>query len=166
MYRLERDEIHENLNRWGRDASVDSEVYLFGVNDYAREIICYLSSKGFQIKAILDNDKRKQGSYCQGIPVVSPKEKGSNGCFIICTAFWREMKAQLLDEGITEEHIFCIALSTFSESFGGNVRDLFRGRRIYREICRKYPDTKILLCPYTGTGDVYLIGTFLKAYLE
>lgn len=165
MYSLEQNIIRESLDKWSKDFLSNNFVYLFGVNDYAREIIKYLFTKGIKINAIFDNDQKKQGSYCQGVPVVAPTEKTDGGEYIICSVFWHEMQAQLLDEGVSEEHIFCIILPKFGETLKESLRDLFRGRRIYQKIRQLYPNEKILLCPYTGTGDIYLICTFLEAYL-
>ena len=36
------------------------------------------------------------------------------------------------------------------------------GRRIYGAIRCKYPDTRIYMCTYPGTGDMYLTGLYLK----
>ena len=41
-----------------------------------------------------------------------------------------------------------------------------RGKRMYERLVAQYGEVPVFLCPYTGTGDIYLIGTFWKQYIE
>lgn len=47
------------------------DIYLFGVNNQARETIKILVKWGVKVCGILDNDFKKQGSYIRGIRVIS-----------------------------------------------------------------------------------------------
>ncbi len=172
MYKAERSQIRAELAGAEESGKItkDQHVFVFGAGDYSREIIGYLMKKGISIDCILDNDIRKQNSFCRGIKIVSPdvcrKKDNEKSRYVICSFFWREMYAQLAEFGIPEDHIIVIVLDSFGESFNENLSYVRKGRKIYKEIKKKYKDSRIFLCPYTGTGDIYLIGTFLEAYLK
>lgn len=173
MYKEEQQQINIYINKWVREGILKrgSRIVLFGAGDYSRGTLTILRSiDGYDFEyLIVDNDKEKRNSFCLGVKVINPSDLSDTektGIYIICSRFWREMKNQLLSIGISDSRICVIHLSTFEESLLENIRAIFRGRRIFKRITRKYPGKKILLCPYTGTGDIYLIGTYLFKYLE
>ena len=173
MYKEERDQIREELSKGIARGifSCEDQVIVFGAGDYCREIVDYLRENNVTVSYIIDNDKRKQNSFCRGIRVISPEESISlcenKGRYIICSFFfWREMVSQLSSLGISDRQITTIILDSFGESLKGNIASARNGKRIYNAIKKKNKHCRILLCPYTGTGDVYLIGTFLDAYLQ
>ncbi len=63
------------------------------------------------------------------------------------------------------EHFKSIARrnETVSLSAAFNFR-IKRGLNIYNRIAGKYKGCKIFLCPYAGTGDVYLAGMYINAF--
>jgi hypothetical protein len=86
------------------------------------------------------------------------------GVFLIYSFFWREMQAQLVQLGVSSERIcsFFLPDRTLDEQFemaetGADMCAKFR---------KEAGNLPIFLCPYTGTGDIYLIGTFWNEYLE
>ena len=50
--------------------------------------------------------------------------------------------------------------------FDDYLEEAQKGRKIYEQLVKEYGCNKIFLCPYTGTGDIYLIGTFWEEYLR
>ena len=172
MYREEIDRakrVIEYEKKKGR-LSDKRSVILFGAGDYTRGIIDILNAYGDYEYRIVDNDVAKRGTFCKGIRVCTPDDIESSvwerSVVIICSHFWREMKNQLLNIGISEENIIVIRLETFEEDLSENIKAVVRGRRIYRRIKKKYKGYRYFLCPYTGTGDIYLIGTLLPYYLR
>lgn len=169
MYKEEKVQIRSKIDGWIKSGEIkaDSDVYIFGVNDYAREIISYIGKYDIPVSGIADNDIKKQGSYCRGVKVLAPDDvNATDSIFIICSVFWREMCTQLAQKGVTDDRRLVIVLSTFCESFELNEKAFYEGEKIYSEIKREYNDSFIFLCPYTGTGDVYLIGTFIFEYIK
>lgn len=150
--------------------TADSIVYLFGVNDYLRAIVPFLRERAITVKNILDNDAKKMNTYSQGIEVINPcdipDEDKEEAVFLVCSSYWREMKRQLEGIGVSGSRIAVFPLKTYERSLFDSVKSAVKGRSIYRRIVRSNPGKKVLLCPYTGTGDIYLIGTFLDEYLE
>jgi len=147
----------------------DKCIYLFGAGDCSRHVTYFLKTKGLTVEAIIDNDVSKQGGFCGGIPIVSLDyvlELGENNrkIFIICSDFWFEIVNQLENKKIHEESILVIKKK--KETFSEKVKSAFRGRKVYNSLKKKYGNTKLFLCPYTGTGDIYLIGTFWKQYID
>ncbi|WP_029199513.1 hypothetical protein [Oribacterium sp. NK2B42] len=144
------------------------DVYLFGVSDNSRQIIQILRECGIEPRNVIDNDSSKQGSYCSRLKVISfdeiQKPDNKKNLYIIYSAYWREMVPQLTDKGILKKNIWrlnrkpgLLLLSLFRA---------YRGRTYYKALKRKYGDVPVFICPYTGTGDIYLIGTFWDEYTK
>lgn len=150
--------------------TADGKVVVFGVSDFSRAIISHLKNRAIKVSIVLDNDVRKSGSFCNGVEVRTPNElvdSCGDKFFIVCSdLFGKEMYSQLLSMGIDPEKIIHIKLESGRESLSDNISDYFKGKKIYRTIRNKYPGKKIFFCPYTGTGDIYLIGTFLPQYIR
>lgn len=144
------------------------EVYLFGVSDNSRQIIKILRELGIEPKNVIDNDKSKQGSYCSRLKVISPEDidipNSEYKLYIYYSAYWREMQPQLETMGISRKN--SIRLNKLPGTFLGILINASRGRRYYLRVKRKYGDIPVFLCPYTGTGDIYLIGAFWDEYIK
>lgn len=152
-----------------------SKIYVFGVNDPSHHIIRELELNGINVENVIDNDEKKHNMYCCGkkiIPVDDIAYLDENdkkrSCFLIRSFFYKEMKRQLLNMNIPNKNIFIIkVVSSVRETFLYRWYMKLSGEKIYNNIVKKYgSDHKIFLCPYTGTGDIYLIGTFLRQYLN
>ena len=145
----------------------DRKIYLFGVSENSRQIIQILRTYQIEPANVMDNDRTKQGSYCSRVRVVpiDGVEDLTNGrnLYIVCSLYWREMAVQLQDRGIRKENII---LLYHVESLLEHYRHAVSGKRIYDELLSKYGKVPMFVCPYTGTGDIYLIGTFWRQYLE
>ena len=79
---------------------------LFGTGDCYQRFHYWFRNKN--VLAILDNDKKKQGTMLDGHPVVSPEKvtKLSFDAVIILSFYVMEMKKQLVDLGVTEDKIY------------------------------------------------------------
>ena len=172
MYNNERIIAENTVDKCIEDGrlSGDSRIILFGAGQYSRALIDILGSRGIPVLNILDNNPAKTHSYCKGVEVIAPSDadcySDEDSRFILCSKYWREMHTQLIGSGANEKSIIVIKLSTYGETLAENVKDLIQGRRIYRNIMKQYQKHKILFCPYSGSGDIYLIGSFLESYLE
>lgn len=144
------------------------DVYLFGVSDNSRQIIQILRECGIEPRNVIDNDSSKQGSYCSRLKVISfdeiQKPDNKKNLYIIYSAYWREMVPQLTDKGILKRNIWRL-----NRKPGLLILQIIRacmGKAYYKTLKRKYGDVPIFVCPYTGTGDIYLIGTFWDEYTK
>ncbi len=172
MFKEEEIQIKTILEKYMEDHSISSDttVYIFGVNDYLRSIIPFLETRSIHVKHVIDNDLRRKNTYSHGIEIILPEEvpeKDRNEAFfLLCSSYWPEMKRQLILLGIEEERILIFLLKTYERTLADCIKSVIVGRSIYNRIKRNNPDKTILLCPYTGTGDIYLIGTMLDEYLK
>lgn len=144
------------------------EIYLFGVSDNTRQIIQILREFGVEPQNVIDNDKSKQGSYCSRLKVIAPETvdepSAPEKLYILYSAYWREMIPQLIKSGIAKKNIW--RLNDKPGSFFGLWLNAQKGRFVHKKVVDKYGNIPIFLCPYTGTGDIYLIGTFWNEYIK
>ncbi len=172
MYNNEKIYAEEIIDRNIADHNLSGycKIFLFGAGQYSRAIIDLLSARNLRVCYILDNNSDKSHTFCKGVEIVIPEEvsgiSDEDVRIIICSKNWREMQSQLTSLGVPDKNIIVISLRTYGESLRDNISDFIRGRSIYRGLVKRYPGYHILFCPYSGTGDIYLIGSFLEAYLE
>lgn len=156
LHRLYRKGYFENKN-----------IYLFGVSENTRQMIQILRACQLNPVNVLDNDKIKQNTYCSGIQVISIEEvphiSDPQNLYLICSLYWREMAAQLNHNCVKKENILTLY---YEESLTECFLQAMRGKKIYHKLIDQYGDVPVFACPYTGTGDIYLIGTFWKQYIE
>lgn len=171
--------IDEEINKLlGKKITKFNKIVLFGANKSSMAIMEIL--QGYNIVAIIDNDIRKRGQILNNIFVYQPeeflKDYDSSYRIIIASEYYAQMCMQLRDMGYIEgkevfvvwhgQHIYNISYDTSDETFIFHIKKANNGFRIYRKIQAKYKDAFIFLCPYEGTGDIYLIGLYLKEYMK
>lgn len=88
-------------------------VVIFGCAIPSIMAVYYLRNKGITVSAIIDNNKKKQGTYFCGIKVYSPSEylkaKKENVIILIASSYYREMTSQLENLGYkTNEEIIVL----------------------------------------------------------
>jgi len=144
------------------------EIYLFGVSDNTRQIIQLLRELGIEPRHVIDNDRSKQGSYCSMLKVIPLEEvedfRAKDKLYIMYSAYWREMIPQLIECGVRYRNIW--RLNRKTKGILGLFWNVYRGRNHYKKLIKKYGRVPIFLCPYTGTGDIYLIGAFWNEYIK
>lgn len=167
MYAAELEKCTKKINKLiSRDVFYDKNIYLFGVSDNTRQIIRILRMNGYEPIGVVDNDKSKQGSYCSGIRVIQVEQVEYNikNVWLMYSFYWREMRLQLIESGVRPEQIY--PLFQKEKLIWGHLAGCLRGKYLYEKFLSKYGNVTIFLCPYTGTGDIYLIGTFWEEYIE
>lgn len=72
------EEYRLSIAGWGdfKEECKVKNVYLFGCNDVSKDVIKDFGSE-WELKGILDNDKDKQGTEFEGLPVFLPEKKVS-----------------------------------------------------------------------------------------
>lgn len=149
-------------------ALTSGSIIMFGVSENTRQMIKMIKNLGYSAAYVIDNDFARNGSNCYQVPVklVADLSEGevNDGIFFIYSFFWREMKNQLLNMGVDESriHSFFLPDMTLEEQF----ERVEKGMKICEAFRDEIGDFPIFLCPYTGTGDIYLIGTFWEQYLR
>ncbi|CAM3692077.1 hypothetical protein COLU111180_03170 [Cohnella lubricantis] len=154
------------------------EVILFGVVRELHHIVHFLTSKGIKIAAFIDNSPRKIGKAYAGIGVYSPESylnpKKSNVAILICSAMYQqEQSIQIRSLGYVKNIDYFTAYKFKKPKtplFLREIQSLKRivsGYYIYKRIMNGLPkNATMLLCPYAGSGDAYLIGMYLKNYIK
>jgi len=150
------------------------KIILFSVTKTTQYILERL--KEYEVIAVLDNNKSLSGTQIDGIPIYNPAEflQGSFHSeykIIVPTRSYQYICEQLHYYGYElGKQVFV----TYQEPFRlDNNRELdtyiskvTEGEKRYMEIREKYPNTRIYVCPYPGTGDLYLVGMYLKDRLK
>ena len=157
----------QNLKKRGHFQ--EKKIYLFGASDHTRQVVQILRKYKMEPEHILDNDSRKRHSFCARLEVILPEDvedlSDESYVYLIYSPFWREMKEQLVRLGVPKERVICL-FEGDKKSFQGRLYESYKGKKVYERIRKRYGKLPILLCPYTGTGDIYLIGTFLDRYIR
>ena len=156
----------------------NKRVVIFGCTLYARDIRDALIDIDVKLDAFIDNNKEKWNKRCLGVNIFSPKEyvsgKDENFVVIIASKYHYEMKAQLAKLGVNESFVIdipigesLIAEKDDDEQLEQGIANVQAGLDIYKQILSKYGSEDILfVCPYPGTGDVYMACGFLEKYLK
>lgn len=157
---------------------VHKKVLIFGCTIYARDIRKALQEQGISLSGILDNNIQKAGKTCLGVPVYLPEKyfetRKENILVILCSKYHREMAAQLCQMGYESSCWINIPVQESKKKEEDSIENLqFRlgqveeGYGIYQRIQKEYSGKSwLFLCPYPGTGDVYMACIYLEAYLE
>lgn len=148
-----------------KDILRNADCYIFGVCNATQKLCTLLMEKEIIPIAVLDNNLAKQGTYCQGIPVISPQDLINSGrkcekiVFIVSRAC-EAMTAQLRDLGFQGRIEKLVEYNSFSEySLSEETRKrkrerLERGLHYRQAVIDKYPGMFRLICPFNALGDV------------
>mgnify|MGYP003299890147 CR=1 FL=1 len=166
MYDRELERVEKKIFQIVKSGRLNGKkVFLFGVSDNTRQIIQMLRETGITPQNVIDNDISKQHSYCGGIKVVGIQcPQDDKNVYIIYSAYWREMIAQLYHLGIKKRNI--LLLYRKPGTIWKLIGYTYFGKYLYKKLVDEYGDVPVFVCPYTGTGDIYLIGTFWEQYLK
>lgn len=150
----------------------DNQIVLFGLTTASMLVKKYLED--YEIVAIVDNDKRKIGKNMDGIPVYTPEEYLSkydnNKRIIIASQYYHSMCEQLYQYGYeVNREVFVVYFRYyFYDVLPGTIKHykdvILSGKDIYEKITGKETNKDIIICPYPGTGDIYLAGIYLDEY--
>lgn len=151
-----------------------NKVVLFGANKSSVMIMEMLSE--YHISAIVDNDVRKHGQDIQGVMVYSPKDflgqYDENIRIIIASEYYSQMCEQLQEMGYTEgKEVFVVwrgpGFYDISEgALVSKIQVAEKGKQVYESLKNKHSFEYLFICPYAGTGDIYIIGLYLDEYIR
>lgn len=166
------DSFYGSLNRLIKNGIFSGRnVVMFGSSKISGMVIYYLSLHGIIVKAIVDNDKMRQGKRAFGIDIYSPEdyitENHKGSIFLLASAYQDEMRAQLLQLGVMEQNIVkVIDLPELMNDYDFVDRKGFKTMSVedikksqfgvlkhLKEICEKY-HLRYYLCGGTLLGAV------------
>jgi len=175
---LNESEIIENLKRLVMENKIQPEnrLLFFGANKSSLEMNDFLRSQGIIPEGFIDNSPKKQGTIVEGMPVSSPKEAllkpDSNARILIASEYHAEMCQQLKEMGYEKDKQVFVVFTvndfydTSKEAFERHAFSVKRGLIVYERLMENKDPRFLFLCPYPGTGDIFLIGGYLGKYME
>jgi hypothetical protein len=158
-----------------RGALKDKRIVLFGASVFSKEIKNCLTEKGYSVDMIIDNDSRKVGTVCMGLNVKKPDDavlpyNDSFVFLILSGGFYREMTYQLMQMGYKRgRNIFILNFKTNEtlSVFSLMLVRVMKGLYTYKKLIKNSQEKRtIFIAPYTGTGDIFLSGLFIKEYIK
>lgn len=158
-----------------RGGLCDKQIVLFGASSFSKEIKSCLIEQGFAVSGVIDNDSRKIGTECMGLMVRKPEEallpcSGNIVVLILSGGFYREMVFQLAQMGYNKNKSVFILNFKINESLpclSYMLASTIRGIIAYRKLTKRFPANQcVFVAPYTGTGDIYLVGLLFNEYLR
>ena len=153
----------------------DRNIILFGASGFSKDVLSCLEERGYSANAVADNDARKIGTRFLGMPVRAPGEvlepfEDKNIILFYSHGFYREITAQLTRMGYKKnEHVFAFNfhVSDTLYMFAYMTKVKLRGMYWYKKLTRGHSSgCRVFIAPYTGVGDIYLIGLFFRSYLK
>lgn len=148
------------------------EIVLFGMNRSSALVQATLGS--YHVTAVVDNDKRKTGRKMNGVPVYEPseylKEYDEKKKIIIASKYYHSMCEQLYQFGYeVGREIFVVYYREYfydvlPETITHYKEQIKAGEELYWRMRKSGAQGTMFLCPYPGTGDIYLTGLYLKQY--
>lgn len=152
----------------------ENKIVLFGATTSSRYIMENL--KDYNYVAIVDNNPNKWGQIINGVKVYSPEEiltdYDEDYRIIVASQYYRDMCEQLYELGYHFNKQVFVAYhvlglwDTSDLSIKYHESRFFKGELLVENIRKKYGDKPILLCPYAGTGDIYLIGLYFEKFCK
>ena len=150
-------------------------IVLFGAAIASKEVKNCLAEYGYTPSVVVDNDSRKIGRECLGLTVQEPEKlllpfNDSYVILIHSSGFYREILFQLKKMGYQKnKQVFTLnfniddSLAIFAYYTGLKIRGLFLYKRLMKNLSK---DAFMFVAPYTGIGDIYLVGLFFNEYLK
>ncbi len=151
-------------------------IYLFGHCNATEKLAELLLQRGLPVRAVLDNNEAKQGSFCCGIPITAPEavmeEPGGGSLVCIAARAYEAMREQLRRMGYDGEVVRLVDYNSYAEySLSEETVERRRkrmedGMGLKRRLEEMYPKVFKVLCPFPALGDVFLAMSYLPYFLE
>ncbi len=170
----------KRIKRWVKNVvykSVDAntELVLFGCVPMAKLLRDALADYGLNISVIIDNNMDKTGQECIGVKIHAPEEYlcpyRENIFILVChEIYWKEMKKQAEELGYGRKQILIYhenpvpVDNTSIQADLCHIGYVIKGWAIYEKEIKD--NDYLFLCPYKGTGDVYLAGGYFDEFVN
>jgi hypothetical protein len=165
--------LRQKINKLVRGKKLNSKrIVLFGASIASKEIKNCLAEHGYSPFAVVDNDPRKIGNECLCLTIREPEELllpfNDDYVILMCSAaFYREMLFQLGEMGYKKnKQVFSLNFNIDDSLKIFGYYTLRKIRALYYHLRLAKNDCVIFVAPYTGIGDIYLVGLFFKEYLK
>lgn len=153
----------------------DKDIYLFGHCNASENLVDLLIEKGYEVKAILDNNISKQGFLYKGVPVVVPEEllrkDEKNILVCIVARAFAAMEQQLRQMGYRGRIEKLVEYNSYADYSLSQTTIMEKRERLNRGVLlleqekRAYPGSYRIYCPFCALGDVYYMMAYLPHFL-
>ena len=154
----------------------EKRIYLFGHCNATERLADLLWQRGIPVRAILDNNEAKQGSYSCGIPITAPEavmeDSGEGSLVCIAARAYEAMRDQLKRMGYAGEVVKLAEYNSYAEYSLSEETVERRRERMEAGMAQKgqteekYPEHFKVLCPFPALGDVFMAMSYLPYFLE
>ena len=152
----------------------DKKIFLFGHCNATEEMADMILDNGYEIEGILDNNANKWGIDCKGACICKPQEILSYANAVVCIAsrFYEEMYRQLREIGFRGRVLKLADFNTYAEyslsedTVSRKQERLRFGCISLKKLGTKYPGFFRIFCPFDALGDVYMMMSYLHAFLS
>ncbi len=177
MDKLHYEEMKASFEELVQEGSLSGKkIYLFGHCNATEELADLLLSGDYHPAAILDNNKNKHGRKYRGIGIVSPQRilKEAEGSTIVCIAAraYEAMSVQLRQMGYRGQIRKLVDYNSYAEysvssdSIARMKRREEQGEELLRSFAARHLGAYKILCPFSALGDIYMMMSYLQAFLE
>lgn len=153
-------------------------IVIFGANAPGTVSINFLEKHHIQVNAVVDNNVLLHGKQFLEIMISSPEDTLTNykddALILIASRYYDEMKQQLEQMGYKEQvHIYQmlnlsenVKFDTSIEAYQNAEQMVRSGLAVYQRLQDKYGDATIVMAPVRPNGDVYMICSYLDAFVR
>lgn len=172
----DEERIKTAINQLIEDGSITkrNQLYVFGVTKSAEKVLSFL--KDFKKIGIIDNSVHKENTTICGKRVCYPKDVllpyDENIRIIISSPYYIEMAEQLAYWGYElGKHVYVVwrnwfYIDTSDRSIAAVEKRLLQGRDVYFDLKKDNKQRHLYICPYPGTGDIYLCCMYLQKQIQ
>ncbi|MBR0091196.1 MAG: hypothetical protein IJP92_05825 [Lachnospiraceae bacterium] len=158
------------------DALRNKTIFLFGHADASLTLADELLSRGYKIRAILDNSDAKQGIIYKDIPVCKPDiiltHDTAETIVCIVSRFFESMRSQLRTLGFTGRIEKLVDYNSYAaydlseETIREKRARVERGKQIVEALEKKHPGCFKIYCPFAALGDIYYMMSYLPHFMK
>lgn len=177
MDRLRYKEMVENVDRLIQEEAIQGKkIFLFGHCNATEELIDLLYDRGFDVVAILDNNKEKHGKTYRKVEIQPPhrilEEQQFRVLVCIAARACEAMADQLRRMGYGGQIRKLVDYNSYAEyslsedTVNRKLQRVKRGISLLHDMEQEYPGCFKILCPFAALGDVYFVMSYLPYFLQ
>lgn len=165
--------VIEGLEKRGAIEKSD-KIVLFGETKTAERSLEFLTD--YNVIGIIDNNINKIGMMIKDLHVYKVGELlqpyNDEYKILLSLNYYEEVAEQLYAMGYElGKQVFVmwsssVRMDASEDTIKSIEKDLDAGRTLYEDIKVNSGDNTIYICPYPGTGDVYLVGLYLTEEIK
>lgn len=170
-------EMVENVDRLIQEEVIQGKkIFLFGHCNATEELIDLLYDRGFDVAAILDNNKEKHGKTYRKVEIQPPhrilEEQQFRVLVCIAARACEAMADQLRRMGYGGQIRKLVNYNSYAEyslsedTVNRKLQRVERGISLLRDMEQEYPGCFKILCPFSALGDVYFVMSYLPYFLQ